>query len=184
MRTKSAFHLRNAVPIMTMTALLTAIQVILSRFFSVALNTSLRISLGFLPTALAGMLLGPIPAMITGGLGDLIGALAFPTGAYFPGFTLTEILCGLTYGLCFYKREPVRFRHVLLSKIIVNIFIYSGLNTLWITMISTTSQSYAILLPPRLLKNALQLPIDTLILLYMLPFTAQLPLPYFLRKRV
>jgi len=183
MRNIQRFHFRISVPMMAMTALLTAVHVILSRFFSITLNASLRISFGFLPTAIAGMMFGPISAMIVGGLGDFIGALSFPTGAFFPGFTLTEILCGLTYGLCFFKREPLLLRHILLSKLIVNLFIYSGLNTLWIMLISTSGQGYAILLPPRLLKNALQLPVDTLILLYIIPLVKQLPLPGFLHER-
>ena len=39
-------------------------------------------------------------------LGDLAGALLFPTGAFFPGFTATAALTGLIYGLFLYKSRP------------------------------------------------------------------------------
>ena len=35
----------------------------------------------------------------------LVGALLFPTGAFFPGFTLTAACTGLLYGLCLYRRD-------------------------------------------------------------------------------
>ena len=68
--------------------MLIAFDVIFTRVL--ALNMPLtKISLGFAAVMVCGMLYGPGWAALCAGLGDLVGSLLFPTGAYFPGFTVT-----------------------------------------------------------------------------------------------
>ena len=68
-------------------AQLVALDVVLTRLL--AINTPLmKIGLGFAAVALCAVLYGPWWAALTAALGDLVGALLFPTGAFFPGFTL------------------------------------------------------------------------------------------------
>lgn len=89
---------------LTVSALLIALDVVFSRVL--AINTPLmKIGLGFAAVALSAMLYGPLWAALTAALGDLVGALLFPTGAYFPGFTATAALTGLIFGLFLYRRE-------------------------------------------------------------------------------
>jgi len=89
---------------LTVSALLIALDVLFSRVL--AINTPLmKIGLGFAAVAVSAMLYGPLWASLTAALGDLIGALLFPTGAYFPGFTATAALTGLVFGLFLYRRE-------------------------------------------------------------------------------
>lgn len=89
---------------LTVSALLIALDVVFTRLL--AINTPLmKIGLGFAAVAVSAMLYGPAWAALTAALGDLIGALLFPTGAYFPGFTLTAALTGLIFGLFLYRRE-------------------------------------------------------------------------------
>ena len=73
---------------LVVSALLLALAVIFTRVLAVnqLLN---KLGLGFAAIALCAMLYGPVWTAIVSALADLIGALAFPTGAYFPGFTLT-----------------------------------------------------------------------------------------------
>lgn len=78
-------------------ALLVALQVILARFLSIN-TTFVVINFSFLAVALAGILFGPLWGMVVGGVSDLIGAILFPFGPFFPGFTLTAALVGLIYG--------------------------------------------------------------------------------------
>ena len=73
-------------------------EVVLSRFFSIS-AWNIKIGFSFLPVVVAALLLGSLQAGIVAGLGDLIGALLFPIGAYFPGFTLTAFLTGIVFGL-------------------------------------------------------------------------------------
>ena len=83
---------------LTLTALLTALEIVLSRFLSIsAWNT--KIGFAFVPVVIAALLLGPVWAGIAAALADFLGAVLFPVGPYFPGFTLTAFLMGAVYGL-------------------------------------------------------------------------------------
>ena len=57
------------------------------------------------------------------GLGDLVGAIAFPTGgAFFPGYTLTAAVVGLIFGLFL---RPVKGNETPLQlgvKIVLSVF--------------------------------------------------------------
>ena len=92
---------------------LLAMQIVLSRMMNIQLSPSLRLNLGFLPTAVAGMLMGPFCSMLVAVCGDLLGATLFPSGALFPGFTITAALAGINYGLWLYRREPKLWRAAL-----------------------------------------------------------------------
>lgn len=84
--------------------LLAAIEIVLSRFFSIN-AWNIKIGFSFVPLAVAGMLYGPIPAALTALVADLIGATLFPSGQFHPGFTLTTVLVGLTFGLFLHKKQ-------------------------------------------------------------------------------
>lgn len=55
----------------------------------------MRVSLGNLPVIIASLTCGPIWGMLVGAGSDLIGAIAFPLGAYFFGYTIDAALSGL-----------------------------------------------------------------------------------------
>ncbi len=111
-------------------ALLIALNVVLSRFLSVN-TTSLKIGFTFLTVMMAAYFFGAIGSMTVAGVADVIGALLFPVGPFFPGFTLTAVLTGLCYGLLMNK-------NITLVKISVAVllsqFLGSGIvNTFWIS---------------------------------------------------
>ncbi len=84
--------------------MLIAFDVIFTRIL--ALNTPLmKLGLGFAAVMVCGMLYGTGWTALCAGLGDLVGALLFPTGAYFPGFTLTAALGGAIFGAALYKKR-------------------------------------------------------------------------------
>jgi ECF transporter S component (folate family) len=126
---------------------LIAMDVILARFLSI--NTPIsRVGFAFIARAIAAIALGPVQAAVVGGCADFVGAIVFPTGAYFPGFTVTAALIGLIYGLFLHRKvTPVRIvGAVVVSQIICSL----GLNTLWLSM--TTGSSFVALLSTRLLQ--------------------------------
>ncbi len=88
----------------TYIAVLTAMEVVLSRFLSIN-AWNLKIGFNFVPIVIAAMLMGPVAAGITAALGDFAGAMLFPIGAYFPGFTATAFLSGIVFGLFLYPSE-------------------------------------------------------------------------------
>ncbi len=126
-------------------AMLAATQIVLSRFLSINL-WNLKIGFSFVPIAVAGMLLGPISAGLTGAVADLVGATLFPSGAFFPGFTLTAFLTAFGYGFFLQKKQnlPNILAAVLFSEIIGSIL----LNTLWISILYGTP--FIALLPARI----------------------------------
>lgn len=86
-------------------AMLVAFDVIFSRLL--AFNVLIaKVGLGFAATAVCAMLYGPVWAGVCAALADLVGVLLFPTGAYFPGFTVTAAMTGVIYGLFLYKSRP------------------------------------------------------------------------------
>ena len=124
---------------LTVSALLIALDVVFTRVL--AINTPLmKIGLGFTAVAVSAMLYGPLWAALTAGLGDLIGALLFPTGAYFPGFTLTAALTGLIFGLFLYRREG-KWLRAFLAALTNSFFVTLALNTLLIAVFFRSSPS-------------------------------------------
>jgi hypothetical protein len=81
----------------------------------------------------APLLYGPIAAGGVAALGDFIGAILFPIGAYFPGFTLTAFLTGCAFGLFLHKKQGwlQTIAAVGINQFVLSLF----LNTLWISIL-------------------------------------------------
>ena len=125
---KSRFSTRT---ISTM-AVLISIEIVFSRFLS--FNTwNMKIGFGFVPVVIAAILYGPIEAGITAALADFVGAILFPVGTYFPGFTLTAFLIGVVFGLFLHRGQ--RWAGILISVGINQISLSLFLNTLWISIL-------------------------------------------------
>lgn len=92
------------VKMITTLGMLLALEIVLSRFLSIQTPIT-RIGFGFVPLVVAGTLYGPVPAAILAVLADVLGALLFPIGAYYPPLTITSCLVGLTYGMFLYKKS-------------------------------------------------------------------------------
>lgn len=150
---------------LAISALLIALNVAMDLLgIRIWLTPDLRISLGFVLNASIAMLFGPVTGMMAGFCTDVLGYLANPAmGAYFPGYTLTAMLGGLLYGLWLYPCHTTRLR-CLAAKASVSLFCNVGLNTLWLTL--TGGSAFMALLPLRILKNIVLLPVEVL-LLYM-----------------
>lgn len=125
---KTVFNTRTLVTL----AILVAMEIVLSRFLSIsAWNT--KIGFSFIPVAVAAMLYGPVAGGLVGALGDFVGAVLFPIGAYFPGFTLTAFLTGVVFGLFLYREQTVP---KIIGAVTVNQCVLSlCLNTLWISIL-------------------------------------------------
>ena len=148
--------------------LLLATTIVLSRFLSIK-TPIVVISFSFIPIMLSGILLGPWWAMIICGLSDLIGALLFPFGAYFVGYTITSTLAGLTYGLFLQRKNNKTNKKLILnliiSSLIVLILCNGVLNSIWIYI--TAKKAIMAILPTRLLKQIIMLPIHVIVLYFL-----------------
>ena len=140
-------------------ALLISAAIVLSRFLSI--NTwNLKIGFTFIPIFLAGYLYGPLRAALVGALADILGALLFPIGAYFPGFTLTCALQGLTYGL-FLARKQSSLR-ILIAVLIIQLVLGLLLNTFWISILY--GSSFEALFITRLLQCLVMVPVEFVVI--------------------
>ena len=144
-------------------AMLIAFDVIFTRVL--ALNMPLtKIGLGFAAVMVCGMLYGPGWAAFCAGLGDLVGSLLFPTGAYFPGFTVTAAIGGAILGAALYNRR------LKLSACILTAFV----NGLVVSLILNTTMISLVFGPPlgplfltRLGQFGIMLCVQTLVLFFL-----------------
>lgn len=121
-----------------LTAILAAVSVVLGRFFSYNVQ-SFSIGFAFLPVMLCGMLCGPLMGGVCGALADFVGAILFPFGAYFPGFTLVAFMMGVFYGIIGIADKKAthgwQFIVFSVSALLVTEFVGSLLlNSLWLSI--------------------------------------------------
>ncbi len=152
------------VNILAYMGILIAMYTLLAHIVPVVKIDTLQISFGFVPLGFGSMLLGPIIGGIVGAIGDIIGMILAPKGAYFPGFTLNVFLSGLIYGIFLYKKPKTVLR-ISLAVFCVNVFVNIGINTYWLTII--LGKGYMAMLPGRVIKNVLMMPVQISVLYLM-----------------
>lgn len=153
-------------------AMLTAMEIVLSRFLSVN-AWNLKIGFSFVPVAAAAILYGPWAAAAVAGLGDFLGAVLFPIGPYFPGFTATALMTGAVFGLFLHRRQKVV--HVILPVAINQLILSLFLNTLWISILY--GSPYWPTLVSRLGQCAILIPVQIVVIVALTPVLHRLPLP-------
>lgn len=128
---------------LTSLALFTTVSIVLTRFLSFYVPflgvQSMRVGFGEVPVILAGLLLGAPAGGLVGLVADAVGAILFPAGPYFPGFTLSAFLTGLLPALLLgaVKRKqggfskPALFVSILIAQIVSS----AVLSTLWIVLL-------------------------------------------------
>lgn len=142
-------------------AFLIALEIILTRFCSI--NTPiLRIGFGFLPVSMIGVLYGPIWAAIGYAIGDILGMMIFPSGVYFPGFTVTAVLTGFVFGFFLHNKEKITWKTVLPASLIVILVLNLCLDTLWLSIMF--GDAFIALLPTRIVKCVVMLPIHLILI--------------------
>ncbi len=153
---------------LTTLAMLIAIEVILSRFLSIN-AWNIKIGFGFVPVVIAAILCGPLAGGIVGALSDFIGAVLFPIGTYFPGFTLTSFLMGLVFGLFLYKKQGwlQGLTAVGINQFILGLF----LNTFWISVLY--GSPYVPLLATRVFQSILLTAVQLICIQLMVPILSR-----------
>ncbi len=149
----------------TFTAVLTALEIILSRFLSIN-AWNIKIGFNFIPVVLAALLLGPVWAGLVAALGDLIGAILFPIGAYFPGFTISAFMTGIIFGLLLFEKQTVlrTVIAVLINQLIISLLV----NSAWICVVY--GSPYLPLIPARLVQCAILIPVQIIVIIVIQKF--------------
>ncbi|MCL1830712.1 MAG: 5-formyltetrahydrofolate cyclo-ligase [Oscillospiraceae bacterium] len=151
---------------LTITAMMIALQIVLSRYLAISFLTY-KIGFYFLPMVVVGMLYGPVYSGIAWGLSDIIGALLFPTGPFFFGFTLSAILNGVIFGLLLYKNHTKLFR-ILSAVVIASTVVSIGCDSLWLKIYFPTiglNRLTIAIFTDRMIRSAIMAPVQFITIL-------------------
>ena len=162
-------------------AMMAALSIILMSTTSFYITPHIKIGFSGLPNRLVDFMFGPVTGAIFSGVMDVLKFLIKPDGGFFFGYTLTAIVSGCIYGLFYYKlqiKKPLKtnatgIKRVLvwakanalsillifIANALIKILCNIGLNTLWNSM--TTGKAFLAILPTRIVKNLIQIPVDT-----------------------
>ena len=145
---------------LALTGMLISVYAVLG-YFKIPPTGNNRVTLTFAAVAVTGIVLGPVPAMLVGAIGDFLAFLMNSGGGpYFLGYALTAVLVGLIYGFCLYginlpdksKKSKLRvLLIILLANLLIAVFANILLNTLWLSM--TNGKAFVVLIWPRIVKN-------------------------------
>lgn len=144
-------------------AIVLAMLLILSMIPGFNYGNFVQIGVGFLGSAFAGALFGPVYAPLINVFKDILGYFLYNTGAFFPGFTLSAALGGFFYAKMLWRKEKSWknvITAVLLNTVIVNLF----LNTLWVVIMY--DKAWMAIFPMRLAKNAVSMVFNSVALYY------------------
>lgn len=152
-------------------ALMVAACVALSYLQSMPVVNNIKITWGFLARALCALVGGPVNALLFGAVEDTVSYMMHPTGGYNPFYMFTTMLGVFTYALFLYRAEVTVLR-VFLAKLVTNIqnVFLGGLGT----YLFYSSKGYWAIVGASAVKNAIMLPIQTLMLALL--FGALLPI--------
>lgn len=149
-------------------ALVVALRVAL-KSVSIPIAADLRIGVGFFVNAFGSMVYGPVVAIAAAAVSDTLGALLFPTGAYFFPFIFTEIAGSLIFALFLYRARITALR-VILSRFCIDFFVNIVLQTpiMMAYYQIMLGKSYRIFHLPRIIKNLVMFPVESVLLILFL----------------
>ena len=148
-------------------AVLIAMQIVLGRIASISVGSYLKIGFGFIPIAVCGILAGPLWTMAMASVCDIIGALLFPSGAFYWGFTLVAATGGLIYGLFLHGKEANLIRCIVCTftvALICNVLMNSFFLVQIGAMVPMDNDGFWPVMWTRIIKNLVQFPVNGLIL--------------------
>lgn len=170
---------------MILSALFIALGIVLSRFLGFKV-VNLSFSFGFVPLMLSAIWLGPKYSTLIGGLVDLIGALLFPVGSYFVGYTIDSMLNGLIYGLILYEkpgeeRSTKEFIiRLLIATFIVSVVCNLFLSSLWSYLVY--GKAYLVALLAKLPLEAIRYPVKIITIFVLVKILTPLKNKYLIEE--
>ena len=94
----------NPIRTVIIIAVLTALSVVVSYFLTFRVGNVMKLSPVFIITALAGYKFGIWGAVTISVFADMIQYMLFPSNGFSVGIFLSNVVLGLIFGLCFYKK--------------------------------------------------------------------------------
>lgn len=145
--------------------MLIGLNVILTRYASIRIGgggtEAIRIGFGGYPVIFAGIVFGPLAGGIVGAVGDLIGMVVSPMGAFMPHFTLVAALTGIIPGVIMLMfKEPKAKTNF--GKLLIAIAIGQVITSVFMTpyfMEKLFSIPMVVKVPERAITQAIQIPL-------------------------
>ena len=190
---RSAAELKD-IRCLAVTAMLIALDLVLKFFLNFNITDDLKISFAFVAIASIGMLYGPTVGGLACVVTDIVGYFIKPSGSFSPLFTLVEVMGGVLYGLFLYGFSPIKPElespkafaksvianwgsalRIVLAKVSVVIVCNLIMNPMFIVLTGQMAAgnfdsgvflaNYVTRLTKGFFKNAVQTPVDILILM-------------------
>lgn len=121
----------------------------------------------FVVNSIGAMTYGPVLALIGGAVSDSLGAMLFPSGAYYFPFIFVEMASAFIFALFLYKKQITSLR-ILLSRVTVVVVCNLLLNPvimyyyyIWLG----TPKAFDLINVARLIKNVALLPMESIALI-------------------
>ncbi len=149
-------------------AIMIALRVVIKTLY-IPVGENLSIYFGFFVNALGAMSFGPVVAAVAAAITDTLGCIIAPQGPYFFPFIFVEISGSVIFALMLYKRNLSSIR-VILSRFLVSFFCNVILNPallIWY-MDVFYGKSYTFFTLPRMVKNLILFPLESLALILFL----------------
>ncbi len=145
-------------------ALLTAMCFVLSSYLSLHIGPSLIIGFGVIPIVVAAMLYGGVSAGVCYAISNLLRVLfnGYGFSPYDIPLTIICFLTGFVYGFFLYKKN-ITFVRVLIPTVITCLVLNLVGNTYF--MAQLLGQGFLAVLPARVVKNIVMIPINVFIIL-------------------
>ena len=144
--------------------LMGALGIILKMFASIPFGP-FTITYAWIPNRIVDFIFGPAVGAVYGGVMDIVKFMLKPTGTFNLGYTAVAVLAGLVFGTILYKK-PVSFMRIVFAQSLVKIFINAGLSTY--LMAFERGEAFMALMPVRLVKNLIMIPLDSILLFVVL----------------
>lgn len=120
--------------------------------------------------ALGSLVYGPLVGLVVGAVSDTIGAILFPSGAYFFPFIFVEMSSSFIFGLFLWKRKLTAPR-VICAKFTVSFFcniILTSLVTKWNYLWLWSDKTYYFINLARIVKNLIMFPLEGILICFVL----------------
>ena len=144
-------------------SLLMALQVVISMQY-IPVGENLRIYFTYLVVVIVAAVFPIKIALAYAAIEDIVAFIAFPSGPFFLGYTLTAVASMLIYSLCLYRH--VSIKRIIIAKTMVNILVNVGLNSIWSAMLY--SKGYIYYLAKSFIKNITLLPFEIILIIIFL----------------
>ena len=157
---KAAVSRLKSVRVLAAVALLIALTIAITTLY-IPLPNNLHVFFDYTPQALCAAVCGPVAALGVGFVMDILGFLARPMGAFFPGYTVTTMVAMLIYAMGVYGQK-LTVPRIAITKLAVNVICNIGLNSLWNSILM--GKAFVVFLAGSATKNLLLWPVEVLVM--------------------